>query len=393
MRSYTVTCPDGFDAEDIAGQLLRQLDALELCANSCALVISEPGNECLESLAILNKKRPDIPFIGATSLAQLSPKGYSRLGITMLVLTADDCWFGLAGDRHLGVDGPEKIKKVYAAALAQLDGKQPAGAFVFSSLTGSYNEQDKLALFDSLIGHKPIIGGIASDEFKFAEKKVFVNGALFDDGYAVVLVAGNFKPVVAVGGVPNKGLPRYRITGSEGTILKSVDDIPILEFLKKHGVNLETSEGLLFAPFSAVQGDSDENDLPICRPLMDIDKEKGTARSYVNMPQGSMVSFQIISADDLKRTVEDAAQKVVDKIAPGADGYTYSSVFCVTCAGRHVVLAFEREYEADIAKKYFADSMQYAGFYAFTEIGPTRIDADGYASNHSHNLSVIFCAF
>ncbi|MCC8194404.1 MAG: FIST C-terminal domain-containing protein [Deltaproteobacteria bacterium] len=393
MRSYTVTCPDVFDAEDAAESLLEQLDNIELCANSCALVITEPESECLECLGILGKRRPEIPFIGATSLAQLSPKGYSRLGITMLVLTADDCWFGLAGSDRLGADGPEKIKRTYADALAQLGGRQPEGAFVFSSLTPSFTEQDKLALLDGLIGHKPIIGGVASDEFKFAEKKVFVSGRVLEDGYAVILVAGRFKPVVAVGGVPNKGLPRYRITESEGPVVKSIDGIPILDFLKKHEVNLDSSEGLLFAPFSAVQGDSDENGQPICRPLIAIDKEQGTALSYVNMPQGSMVSFQIISAEDLKRTVEDAARKVMDTIAASSDGYTYSSVFCVTCAGRHVVLAFEREYEADIAKKYFADSMQYAGFYAFTEIGPTRIDDDGYASNHSHNLSVIFCAF
>ncbi|MDL2210456.1 FIST C-terminal domain-containing protein [Desulfovibrio sp. OttesenSCG-928-O18] len=393
MRSYTVTCPDAFDAEDTADYLLTQLEAIELCANSCALVFAEPEDECLECLGILHKKRPDIPFIGATSLAQLSPKGYSRLGMTMLVLTADDCWFGLAGTDHLGENGPEKIKKVYAEALAQLGGKQPEGAFVFSSLTKSYTEQEKLALLDELIGHKPVIGGIASDEFKFAEKRVFVNGSILDDGYAVILIAGKFKPVVAVGGVPDKGLPRYRITGSDGPVLKSIDDTPILEFLKNNDVNLESSEGLLFAPFSAVQGDSDENGQPVCRPLIDIDREQGTALSYVNMPQGSMVSFQIISAEDLKRTVEDAAQKVMDTIAASSADYEYSSVFCITCAGRHVVLAFEREYEADIAKKYFGNSMQYAGFYAFTEIGPTRIDADGYASNHSHNLSVIFCAF
>lgn len=393
MRSYTVTCPDVFDAEDAAAYLAEQLGGFSLCANSCALVITEPEEECLECLALLSKKRPDIPFIGATSLAQLSPKGYSRLGITMLVLTADDCWFGLAGADHLDVDGPEKITKAYADALAALDGKQPEGAFVFSSLTDAYTEQDKLTLLDELIGHKPIIGGIASDEFKFAEKKVFVNGRVLSDGYAVILVAGKFKPVVAVGGVPNKGLPRYKITGSDGPVLKSIDDIPILEFLKKHEVNINSSEGLLFAPFSAVQGDSDENGQPICRPLIHLDKENGTALSYVNMPQGSMVSFQIISAEDLKRTVEDAAKKVMDTIAASSGDYTYSSVFCVTCAGRHVVLAFEREYEADIAKKYFGSSMQYAGFYAFTEIGPTRIDDDGYASNHSHNLSVIFCAF
>lgn len=393
MRSCTITCPDVFDAEDASEYLLKQLNNFPLCANSCALVITEPEDECLECLALLSKKRPDIPFVGATSLAQLSQQGYSRLGITILVLTADDCWFGVAEAGYMGVDGPGKIKKAYAAALAGLGGKQPEGAFVFSSLTKEYTEQDKLTLLDGLIGHKPIIGGIASDEFKFAEKRVFVNGNILRDGYAIILVAGKFKPIVAVGGVPNKGLPRYRITGSDGPVLKSIDDTPILDFLKKHEVNLDSSEGLLFAPFSAVQGDSDENGQPVCRPLISIDKENGTALSYVNMPQDSMVSFQIISPDDLKRTVEDAAKDVMDKIAASSSDYTYSSVFCVTCAGRHVVLAFEREYEADIAKKYFGDTMQYAGFYAFTEIGPTRIDDDGYASNHSHNLSVIFCAF
>jgi len=393
MRSFTATCPDAFDAEDTASYLLEQLENFELCANSCALVFAEPEAECLETLALLSGKRPDIPFVGATSLAQLCPTGYSRLGITMLVMTADDCWFGLAGEDDLSKDGPGKIKKTYTNALEQLGGRPAEGAFVFSCLTANYTEQEKLSLLDSLIGQKPIVGGVASDEFKFAEKRVFVNNAVLCDGYALLLIAGNFKPIVAVGGVPNKGLPRYRITESEGPVLKSIDNMPILEFLTKNNVNLDSSEGLLFAPFSAVQGDSDDEDHPICRPLIAIDKERGTARSYVNMPQGSMVSFQLISADDLKETVEDAARAVMEKVEAATGDYTYSSVFCITCAGRHVVLAFDREYEANIAKKYFAGKMEYAGFYAFTEIGPTKIREDGSANNHSHNLSAIFCAF
>ena len=76
MCSYTVTCPDVFDAEGTAESLLQQIATLDLCANSCALVFAEPEKECMESLEIVYKNRPDIAFAGATGLAQLSPKGY-----------------------------------------------------------------------------------------------------------------------------------------------------------------------------------------------------------------------------------------------------------------------------------------------------------------------------
>lgn len=394
MRSLTLVSEETLDGEDAALDLLRQLESFTLDASSCALVFTEPGYDYDEALRILREKRPDLPILGATSLAQLSPKGYRKLGLTMLVLTANDCTFSVAGAGGLDENGPDKMRNLYAEALAGLGGEEPSGAIIFSNLTEPYNEQDKLALLDELIGHKPVIGGIASDNFTFTERRVFVNDTIYEGGFALLLIAGNFKPIVRVGGVPNKGLPRYRITGSSGTTLTSVDDTPVIDFLTANNVDLNSTVGLLFAPFSAIEGDTDEGGPAICRPLISVDKEKGTARSYVDMPQGSMASFQIISAADLKETVEKAAGEVMEAVeAAGQNDYEYSTVLCVTCAGRHAVLAFEHEYESTVAAKYFSSRFQYAGFYAFTEIGPTFIDNANDAKNHTHNLSVIFCAF
>ena len=394
MRSITIASDADLDGADAALDILRQLGDFPLKENSCGILIVEPTCDYEEALATLRAELGHVPLIGATSLAQLSKSGYRKLGLTLLLLTADDCWFSIAGVDNLNENGEEKIRAVYNEALAGLEGKEPAGAFVFSKLTPNMPERAKLVLLDELIGQKPIVGGIASDNYTRTTEHVFVNDTIYSGGYAILLVAGNFRPIVNVGSVPNKGLARYHVTESEGNVLKSIDNTPIIDFLVSNGVNIDTPVGLLFAPFSDIAGDSNGVDTPVCRPLMGIDKEKGIAKTHVNMPQGSMVSFQIIEGAHLKLTAEEAARKTLKQIEDSAgSGYEYSTLFCVTCAGRHAVLAFEHEYEGIIARQFFADKMEVAGFYGFAEIGPTSIAADGCAKNNTHNLSVIFCAF
>ena len=394
MRSITIASDVDLDGADAAQDILRQLHGFPLGENSCGILIVEPTCDYEEALVTLRAELGHIPLIGATSLAQLSKSGYRKLGLTLLLLTADDCWFSLAGADNLNENGEEKICAAYNEALAGLGGREPVGAFVFSKLTPNMPERAKLVLLDKLIGHKPIIGGIASDNYTRTTEHVFLNDTIYQGGYGILLVAGNFKPIVNVGNVPNKGLARYRVTESEGTLLKSIDNTPIVDFLLSNGVNIDTPVGLLFAPFSDIEGDSNRGDTPVCRPLIGVDKEKGVAKTHVNMPQGSMVSFQIIEGSHIKLMAEEAAKKTLKQIEEAAgSGYEYSTLFCVTCAGRHAVLAFEHEYEGILARQLFADKMEVAGFYGFAEIGPTSIAENGLAKNNTHNLSVVFCAF
>ena len=394
MRSITISSDEMLDGHEAAMDMVQQILAFPLGKHSCGIILVEAEYDYEEALKYLHEHLPDIPFVGTTSLAQVSNRGYSKLGMTMLLLTADDCTFSVAGSDGLGEQGLDKIRQIYQQALEGLGGEVPAGAFVFSKLTPQLPELDKLKLLDSLIGHRPIIGGIASDNFLHTFERNFMNNNVYNEGYVLLLVAGNFKPLVRVGNVPHSGLARYKVTESEGTILKSIDNTPVIDFLKGHGVNTESPVGLLFAPFSDIEGDSKSDNCAVSRPLISLNKEKGTALSYVNMPQNSMVSFQIIQGTDLKATATGAAKAMLADLKEKEGGeYAYSTVFCVTCAGRHAVLAFDREFEGQLAKDFFADKYSVAGFYAFTEIGPTFLSSDGTAHNNTHNLSVIFCAF
>jgi small ligand-binding sensory domain FIST len=85
--------------------------------------------------------------------------------------------------------------------------------------------------------------------------------------------------------------------------------------------------------------------------------------------------------DDIKNKIDQAA----------GDGYRYSTLFCVSCGGRYMVMGDDKDLEGDILKRNLPEGLEFAGFYAYGEICPTAV-TDGKALNRVHNESIVICA-
>ena len=79
-------------AFDLTSQIKKQLVPSK---NSCAIFFAEEVFD-LGQLGVELEKQLGFPVVGNTSTAQISHNGYHRLAATLLVLTADDCNFGVA---------------------------------------------------------------------------------------------------------------------------------------------------------------------------------------------------------------------------------------------------------------------------------------------------------
>jgi hypothetical protein len=71
-------------------------------------------------------------------------------------------------------------------------------------------------------------------------------------------------------------------------------------------------------------------------------------------------------------------------------GYVYSTIFCISCCGRAMILGADSGAEGDIIAEFMPAGLNLAGAYCMGEICPARY-RDGDASNRFHNCSITFC--
>ncbi len=396
MRSVVAVTSEVYDAVGAAHELLDQVKGLfPLSANSCGLLFVEPDLEADLLLSTIRENLPGVLLFGCTAMAQLNSFGYQKQAASLLLMTADDCFFSAAVAKDLEEDSLEKITSAFQAAAGGLGAEAPKLAFVFSILTDNCREQQKFDHLDALAGKQPLFGGVASDYVNFEASRVFLNESVVEKGMVVLLVGGNCKPKFVVRNLPRTRLAKFKVTRAEGLCIQTIDGLTVKDFLLEHGVvDIDSTLGLYYHPFNLELDLEDDYDgEPVCRPLVHVDQETGFARSVADIPEGSTVSLQFIQAADIIETSKEAVAAMADALraAEGDGNYEYSTVIIATCAGRHVILALEHAVEAAISREHLGDKYTFSGFYSFGEFCPTSI-RDGKAKNRLHNLSIALCA-
>ena len=394
MKSALAVTYEVFDAHEAASDLVRQICAdFPIPPNSCAIVFAEPDYSLDELLLELSRQLEGVVLIGCTAAAQISSFGYHKLSASLLLLSGDDCSFSAAAAEGLDQHGEDKIRQIFHEASQGLHGQEVQGAFVFSTLTDKYREQQKLDLLHSLTGGKPIFGGVASDYFDQDEARVFLNGATYKRGLVLLLVAGAFNPKFVVRNLPRTRLSKSRVTKSHGVFVETIDNIPVSECLLREGIDIDQPLSLFFAPLmlEVDKGEGVPSEL-VCRPFVNVDRATGVATAKADIPEGSAVSLQIIQGSDILETTRDAMRALNEEIEKAeAEGHKYSAILGVTCVGRHVVLALEHEREAEMAQEIFSGHLHFVGYYSYGEVCPLSIE-NGRAENRLHNLSIALCA-
>jgi len=72
--------------------------------------------------------------------------------------------------------------------------------------------------------------------------------------------------------------------------------------------------------------------------------------------------------------------------------YEYSTVLCITCCGRAMILGADSDAEGRVLSEMLPDGISLAGAYCLGEICPV-LYKDGKAFNRFHNCSITFCMF
>lgn len=390
MHSAIATTHETFDMELAAADLAKQIKAqMPSVKNNCGILFVDPDYD-METMLPLLQEALNMDIVGATSAAMLSSQGYHTLCATLLVMGGDDCVFGSAISPALESGTvAEQLQATYDRALAKLGGEVPKVVFAFSASSVSCTEDDKLGILNRLSDGIPVFGGIAADHFEFAHTKVFGEGRVEDSSVVLLLAGGNIKPRFLMRNVTRKQLSKSTVTSSSGSVVHSIDGMSAYDYMLQHGADPSTAMSLHFTPLLVETNHGGDDGPTICRPFFSLDQETGFGATISEIPTGSAVTVQSIQGSDILEASKDGIESMARELQD--DDYPYSTILFISCAARHMVLAFDKDKEAELGKAIFPPHIKFAGFYSFGEFCPISM-ASGKADNRLHNLSMGLCA-
>ncbi len=343
-------------------------------------------------------ERLGFDIIGLTSTVTFEKKnGFCDMGIVLTVITGDDVGFAAGATEPLTCDNfTARVKEAYDNTASGL-GSAPRLILSFAPYIASITAENYIEALDKASGCVPVFGGVATDHWDMQTQKTFMNGKAYAENLVFLLIAGNVRPKFALEHDFAATLDRtVVITKSDGNRVERVDDISFKDYLSSSGP-IPDQEDVLYhyqsTPFSVEFPDYVEGERPVVLTLCTFDHKTSSGGFLAKMPEGSKIRMNVLQSNNLEISCRKTMAALLDRMREEKD-YAYSMIFVTSCNARYLVLGGAKKREAEIVSATFAgmEGVSAMGFYAFGEICPTSIKADGRALNRFHNCSISACA-
>lgn len=311
--------------------------------------IEKVFNECLEdgfkptlAFAFISKNldtkaicklldSENIAVFGSTTNGEFIDEEIQKESAAILLLELNKDYFQIYFEEY-----PDKNYKEIARNLAQ-KGKDkfasPAYMIAFSHIETDGEEIIK-GFVDVNGADVNVFGGIAGDDYSFADSCVFTNNK--DSLMGMVCLALD-EDKISIQGIATCG---WKAVGTEKTVTKSdgnhvytVDDVPVLDITVKYGGLTDITPGnkdVLIElaanfPLQLQRGKGD----PVMRPALIVDWSDRSFYTGGTVPQGSKVRFSVPPDFDVMEKVIKGVEKLKETKMPEADALVVFS-----CAGR-----------------------------------------------------------
>ena len=229
-----------------------------------------------------------------------------------------------------------------------------------------------------------VLGGVASGFQQPAKNLVLVNGTVYCEGAAGLLIDGRVKvhSVVSQGCRPIGD--RSVITKVERNLVLELGGKPAMQVLEEMFIRLPTSDKDLMSKgfflgrvISEYQDDYEMGDFLI-RNVMGMDNERGAVVVNDYFQVGQTVQFQVRDEE----SASNELRQLLKKTEPA--GVKGGLIF--TCNGRGTRLFAEPDHDAGVIKEAVGE-IPVAGFFAQGEIGPVG------GENHIHGYTASVVLF
>ena len=400
MRSIVAVTNEIDDAEKAVDELLQQMEEKgPLNKNSLGMVYCDVEVNHEEFIAALSEKLP-FDVVGCTGLAMFDTENGARImSIVLLVLTADDVYFSSALTGSLTAQNLRtEIEAAYQKASSGL-GSLCKLIYMLPPLTDAFPPDDYVDILNELSGDVPVFGGLPSSSMADEDIFIYAGGRPHRDRAAIILLGGSVRPVFSVRNVLSTySEQKFVVTKADKNVIYTVDDMPFTEYLKSVGLSVDEliaqDDLAVYVPtplkVNLSKHDYDDG-IPVVRSIKSLSPVDGSGVLFGAVSEKSTVSIATMKRQDIQDSCKMAIREIREKVAANSGDYTYTALLCVSCGGRYMIMADDKEIEGDIIVETLPKGLTLSGFYAYGEICPTAF-RDGRALNRIHNGSIVMCA-
>lgn len=288
---------------------------------------------------------PDAELIGCSSTGEFTAAGLDiDEGIALALVSSDTLRFFTGIGTGLEASVPRAVGDAVSDLPSTVDGHPYLTAITLHD--GMVGVGERLALVTRrVLGPQvTVVGGAASDGYRFASTPVFRNETVREDAVAVALVASTERPPVAVGHGHEPISKPMEVTRAEGDVIHELDGRPAFEVLKdvirepireEYGLEIDDvepsarvlNEILRTYEFGIDQGDAYKIRWP------QVETTDGPIGFAVEIPEGTVLRVMAGSPESQLRSVrETVGEAMADAETPIAGAFVYD------CACRSNIL-------------------------------------------------------
>ncbi|MDR2051185.1 MAG: FIST C-terminal domain-containing protein [Deltaproteobacteria bacterium] len=392
MKSVVASSYELDDTAEAARELAASVrERLAFRKNSVGMLFCDADTDG----AALTRELKDslgIEVAGMTTLACLNEGGHQTAAIVLTVFTADDCLFrATVSDSLLQGDPERKIAQACAGSSPLAGSAAPGLLLAFCPSGMPFSGDIYPDILARALPATPILGGAASDDYDYQRARVFLSGREYKDAAAFIGIWGNVRPAFALRHVTSRFAERIRrVTRAEGNIVHSVGDETFISYLEGFGLKTDVSDPLLaFTSYPMMLTREKSEEVPLMRHIAGLNHADGSGSFFGDVPEGTLANICLINKNDILTACRESMSSLLEEAKERPD-YAYSTVLCISCCGRAVILGSDAGAEGRVLKEMLPPELSLSGAYCLGEICPTFWKG-GKISNRFHNCSIAFC--
>jgi hypothetical protein len=393
MKSIVATSYELDNAAEAARQLTQQIDGFIAPDDTAVgILLCDADTDCAVLSGLLSRQL-GCPVAGMTTLAALNTKGRCESCAVLTIYTGAGCAFAAAVSPALPELGPAAgIEDAYLVLQAQVAGgveQIPRLIMAFCPYGMPFSGDKYPAVLSRLAPGVPVMGGVASDDYDYERARTFLSGHAYSDALVLIGFYGDVHPRFAIRHVTSRFAERIRrITAAEDNVVQKVGDETFVEYLAGFGLDTTVPDPLLaFTSYPMMLTTEDEGEVPLMRHIGALDLESGTGSFLGDVPVGAAANICLINKEDVITAARQSMTALLDDCQKGEGS---SSIFCISCCGRAMILGADSDAEGEVLAEMLPEGFALSGAYCLGEICPTLVE-DGKVINRFHNCSITLC--
>jgi hypothetical protein len=373
--------------DDALAEISEQLDLENnLLQNAVGIVHCGYGFAESGFIRMLCDKLP-FEVVGTTTISCASGGEYDANLFSLTVLTGDDISFSVVRSEPLSKDFVEEPIGAACRRAAAASSEKPAMILAYMPLDAAIGTSRMLSGITSSCDGAVVFGSLPCDGTSdYRESYVILNGETFSDAAVLVFLYGDVRPrffIENVNRAEDMQEQQGVITESDGCLLKSVNNMPFLDYIADIGISPDVLRGLKIFPVP-FKVNYNEGTKSLIRVLHSVTPE-GHAVFAGDMPLGGSFCLQRFDYGNVMETIEHMAHTL-------SSLEDVSGVMLYSCIGRSLLLGLSSSDEMRALTEILDGKMPFHFSYAGGELCPLE-DENHVLMSHSHSYSLVACVF